>query len=90
MFGRTRKHVEIWLHRHGVNVYQDGRYVHIDARLSMRSQRDRATLKEVLRVIEGRLHKIEHPLSGPYTSQTDEPEPGEEVSTQPGVAGIDP
>lgn len=50
MFGR-RKHLDILMHRRGVSVYQDGRYLHVDAKLSIKSQRELGTLKDLVNLL---------------------------------------
>ena len=52
MFGRKHKHLKILMHRYGATVYQDGRYLHIDAKLSTKSQRDLGTLRDLIEALD--------------------------------------
>ena len=52
MFRRTRKHINILVSRYGASVYQDGRYLCIDVKLSVKSSRDRNALRDVMNAIK--------------------------------------
>ncbi len=61
MFLRTRKHINILVSRYGASVYQDGRYIHIDVKLSIKSSRDRTALRDVMNTINDLLELVENP-----------------------------
>ena len=99
MFWKKRKHVKVLLHRHHADVYQDGRYLHIDAKLSLKSKRDCNALRdlvfELMAIAEPFLDfpKREIPTTGAYPGNSGESSfavPDKQLETRPGVAGLDP
>lgn len=62
MFFRTRKHINILVSRYGASVYQDGRYIHVDVKLSIKSSRDRNALRDVMNAIKDLLVLEENPI----------------------------
>lgn len=47
MFSRIRKHARILMHRRNAAAYVDGRYLHVDAKLSVKSKRDREIARDL-------------------------------------------
>ena len=63
MFFRSRKHLNILVSRYGATVYQDGRYLHVDVKLSIKSARDRNALHDVINAISDALATEENPIA---------------------------
>ena len=63
MFGRKRKHLDILIHRRNATVYLDGRYIHIDVKLSIKSDRDRSTLRDIWNAVADAVALEENPIA---------------------------
>ena len=63
MFFRKTKHIDILVSRHGASVYLDGRYIHVDVKLSIKSSRDRNALRDVVSAINEAIELEENPIT---------------------------
>ncbi len=70
-----RKHVEIIKHHRNSSVYIDGRYMHVDSKLSMRSKRGRELAIETANAIIEAVYANTPGVKGPMPVTDDRVSP---------------
>jgi hypothetical protein len=72
MFGRNREHVKILKHHRNAAVYIDGRYLHTDMKVSLKSKRGREIALETAEAIANAVNDIERTGQANQTGQTNQ------------------